>query len=274
MIQQRALFVCNWRRGFLDKVNNTLFNLKMQVSFPSHHSWLKDISAGIEIDFSGRAAKKIHASLPLLETSHIDYHIEPLTEAFFDEFMPLYTSHVGNKQNSLLHDVKANTLYKDSAFPYCSFSLRESGKFIGGTVFSMREDRISYAYRAFMPDWNNARLKASPAMIGEYVVAEYATLHGKQFLSHGKDRNPYGINAGIGLATFKLSVGCRACVSKNAEIKTLNTDTLEQDCLILSMPDTGTAITKAYLVTTKESLEKYIQVTKYPDLLEVEVLFR
>lgn len=246
----------------------------MQVSFPSHHSWLKDISAGIEIDFSGRAAKKIHASLPLLEASQIEHRIEPLTEAFFDDFMPLYLGYIGNKQNALLHDVKANTLYKDSRFPYFSFSLYESGEFIGGTIFSVRADRISYAYRTFKSDWINARIKASPAMIGEYVVAEYASTHGKQFLSHGKDRNPYGINAGIGLAAFKLSVGCRASVSKGAELRTLDTESLTEDCLILELPNEGTAITKAYLVTTPETLEKHIQVTKYPDLLAVEVLFR
>jgi hypothetical protein len=266
--------VYNWRRGFLDKVNNTLFNLKMQVSFPSHHSWLKDISAGIEIDFSGRAAKKIHASLPLLEASNITYTIEPLSGAFFADFMPLYTAHIGGKQNSLLHDVEEKTLHKVSSFSYYSFSLRENGVFIGGTIFSLRTDRISYAYRAFQTDWTDARLKASPAMIGEYVVAQFASEQGKQFLSHGKDRNPYGLNAAIGLATFKLSVGCKASVSKGAEVRTIDTDTITEDCLILTMPEEGTSITKAYLVTTPESLDKHIQVTKYPDLLEVEVLFR
>lgn len=266
--------VYNWRRGFLDKVNNTLFNLKMQVTFPSHHSWLKDISAGIEIDFSGRAAKKIHASLPLLEASSITHTIEPLSEAFFADFMPLYTSHIGTKQNSLLHDVKEKTFNKISNYSYFSFTLREHGVFMGGTIFSLRSDRVSYAYRAFKPNWSNTQLKASPAMIGEYVVAEFASAEGKQFLSHGKDRNPYGLNAAIGLATFKLSVGCRASVSKGAEVRTIDTDTLTQDCLILAMPTEGSSISKAYLVTTPENLNKHIQVTKYPDLLEVEVLFR
>ena len=249
----------------------------MQVTFPSHHRWQKDISSGIEIDFSGRAAKKIHASLPILEENSINYSIETLAEDFFIDFMPLYTEQIGNKQNALLYDVKDKTLFnKTHSFPYYSFSLYESGVFIGGTIFSLRTNIISYAYRTFKNNWQQAKVKASPAMIGEYVIAQFAAEHGKKFLSHGKDRNPYGLNAAIGLATFKLSVGCRPSVGKESEytIQIIDTDIIIEDCLILEQPKEGTNITKAYLVTSPENLEKYIQVTKYPDQLTVEVLFR
>ena len=249
----------------------------MQVTLPSHHSWKKDISSGIEIDFSGRAAKKIHAALPILEENNISYTIQPLTEDFFVDFMPLYTEHIGNKQNALLYDVKDKTLFNTThSFPYYSFSLFESGVFIGGTIFSLRTDTISYAYRTFNNIWKHANIKASPAMIGEYVIAQFASAQGKKFLSHGKDRNPYGLNAAIGLATFKLSVGCRPSVGKENEytIQTIDTDTVSSDCLMLELPKEGQAITKAYLVTSPENLEKYIQVTKYPDQLMVEVLLR
>lgn len=229
------------------------------------------------MDFSGRAAKKIHASLPILEENNVTYSIQPLTENFFSDFIPLYTEQIGNKQNALLYDVKDKTIFnKTHSFPYYSFSLYESGKFIGGTIFSLRTNIISYAYRTFNNNWQNTHIKASPAMIGEYVIAQFATEQGKKFLSHGKDRNPYGLNAAIGLATFKLSVGCRPSVGKDNEytIDTIETATITQDCLILEQPKEGVDITKAYLVTTSENLAKYIQVTKYPDQLAVEVLLR
>lgn len=249
----------------------------MQVTYPSHHRWLKDISAGFEIDFSGRAAKKIHAALPQLEGFNISYTIEPLNEAFLEDFIPKYEADIGSKQNALLHDVKGKTYNNEkSIFPYFCLSLKEHGVFIGGTIFSVRTDRVSYAYRTFNNNWIDAPVKASPALIGEYAVAQFACAQGLKYLSHGKDRNPYGLNASIGLATFKLSVGCRPYIGSDESdvIKTIDTKDLKEDCLILEMPKEGTAITKAYLVTTKETLEKYIQVTKYPELLAVEVLYR
>jgi hypothetical protein len=260
---------------YLDKVKNIIFNIKMQVTYPSHHSWLKDITSGLAIDFSGRTAKKIHASLPKLADFGITYTIEPLSEAFLSEFMPLYTQEIGAKENALMQDIPGKTLYNtESSFPYFCLSLRENGLFIGGTIFSVRSDRISYAYRTFLNVWNAAPLKASPALIGEYAVAQFACDKKLSFLSHGKDRNPYGLNANIGLATFKLSVGCWPSVPPISEIKTIDTETITKDCLILELPESGKKITRAYLITSRETETKHIQVTKYPDLLQVEVLYR
>jgi hypothetical protein len=247
----------------------------MQVTYPSHHSWLKDITSGLAIDFSGRTAKKIHATLPLLADFCVTYTIEPLRESFLSDFMPLYTSEISSKENALVQDIPGKTLYNTTATaPYFCLSLRENGVFIGGTIFSVRSDRISYAYRTFQNSWVTAPFKASPALIGEYAVAQFACDLKLPFLSHGKDRNPYGLNANIGLATFKLSVGCWPSVSKGCEIKTIDTDTLTKDCLILELPPEGAKITKAYLVTSRATEAKHIQATKYPDLLQVEVLYR
>ena len=75
---------------YLDKKYNTLFNMQMQVTYPSHHQWLKNISAGPEIDFSGSVAQKIHASLPHLDKHGVTYSIKPLSEDFLKDFMPMY----------------------------------------------------------------------------------------------------------------------------------------------------------------------------------------
>jgi hypothetical protein len=108
------------------------------------------------------------------------------------------------------------------------------------------------------------------------MVAVFAFDQGKTIISHGKDRNPYGLNSAIGMAGFKLSVGCRPSnvTDGTYEIHTLDTDKLTEDCLILEQPKEGTDITKAYLVTSRENGHKHLQVTKYPEQLSVEVLYR
>lgn len=237
---------------------------------------MKDISAGFEIDFSGSVAEKIRTTVPRLEAAGVSYNIEPLTEAFLKSFMPMYEAEIGAKQNAMVHDVRGNTLDNPEAkHPYFCLSLKEDGLFVGGSIFSVRPNSVAFAYRAFSGSWISKSLRASPSLVGEYAVAQYACEQGKIYLSHGKDRNPYGLNASIGLATFKLSVGCRPSIRQGAyEIQTIDTNTIKTDCLILEMPKVGEAITKAYLVTSPETEDQYLRVTKYPRLLEVEVIHR
>ncbi len=248
----------------------------MQVTYPSHHSWLKDIVPGVDINFSGRVAKKIQATLPLLEKASIIYTVLPLSEDFLHDFMPMYNQKIGTKENVLEQDVTAKTLHNTkSPFPYYCLSLRENGEFVGGTIFSLRSDKVSFAYRTFNTHWNSAEsLKASPALIGEHAVTKFAADQGLTSVMHGKDRNPYGLNASIGLASFKLSVGCRPSVPRDYELKTIDTDTITEDCLILELPKSGSLITKAYLTTKRENEHQYTRATKYPEQLTVEVLYR
>ena len=234
-----------------------------------------DISSGLDDCFPGRVGKKILSTLPLLPTANIQYHIEPLTEAFFLKFLPLYTGQIQTKPNALIHNIVDKTLHNTkSNFPYYCLSISENGTFMGGAIFSVRKDRVSYAYRTFIKEWQHAKLKAGPALIGEYAVAEFSNNRGLTYISHGKDRNPYGLNANIGLATFKLSVGCYPSVSGEFEINTLDTELLTEDCFILALPEVGKKITKAYLVTLPGNEEHYLRATKYPDQLSVEVLYR
>lgn len=234
-----------------------------------------DISSGLEASFEGRVGKKILATLPQLQEAHIRYHIEPLHEDFFTKFLPLYSGHIQTKRNALIHNIKDKTLYNSiSTSPYYCLSITEGDTFIGGAIFSVRKDRVSYAYRTFIKEWQHAKLKAGPALIGEYAVAEFSCARGLRYISHGKDRNPYGLNANIGLATFKLSVGCYPSVSGEYEVKTLKTSDLTEDCFILAMPEVGNKITNAYLVTRPENEEHYLRATKYPEQLAVEVVYR
>ncbi len=247
----------------------------MQVTFPSHHRWQRSVSSDPLEHFSPRTRGKIRTAVLKLPNAHITHEIKPLEQDFFELFLPMHVAHLGRKDNVIAHDVVTNTLGNTiNKFPYYSLSLFEQREFIGGIIFSIRTDRISFAYRVFLPTWKQAPLKISPAYIGEYLIALYAHKHNLPFISHGQDRNPYGLNADIGLATFKLSAGCSAFSVSKAAVTTIETDDITQDCLILEQPTDGKAIKKAYLVTNRETEQKYLQVTKYPNQLLVEVLYR
>lgn len=248
----------------------------MHIKHPSHIRWFRETGTDPLEFLSGRNGKKIRSSINKLDASKITHVLKPLTKDFFTEFTPLYESIVGSKQNSIVHDVQAKTLGKINAeFPYYALSLYEKSQFIGGTIFSLREDRVAYAYRAYLSQWSQATIKAQPALIAEYLVAQFAIKHRLLFVSHGRDRNPYGLNSAIGLATFKLSVGCRPLLTEDCEPHELDPASLKTDTLILLYPETKTPyISKAFLYTSRETEQKHIQVTKYPELLEVETYYR
>ncbi len=247
----------------------------MEISYPNYTVWQRETSKN-PLDFvQGKTKKKLESTIKKLTEAGIDTLIEPLERSFFEWFTPLYNSHIASKQNNIVHDIYAKTLGKETIdFPYFSLTLFERGEKIGGTIFSSRPDRIAYAFRIFPSDWQHANLLASPALVGEYAIETYAIEHQIPHVSHGRDRNPFGINAAIGLATFKLSMGCQPVLPTVYEAHTLDSDTVDVDTLVLTLPTQGEAITKAFLVTTPENEARHVQVTKYPHLLSVETLYR
>lgn len=248
----------------------------MQIEYPSHVRWFRKTTNNPSEYLTGKNGKKIAASIQQLTSQNITWKLEPLEKDFFDNFTPLYQEIIGAKQNGHVHDVYETTLGKEFIeFPYYGLSIFEQGAYVGGTIFSVREDRVAYAYRAYQREWNSAQLKAQPALIAEYLVAEFATQRKLRYVSHGKDRNPYGINSAIGLAIFKLSVGCRPLLTEDYTTNILITDTVTTDALVMTLPYEPTRyITSAYLLTSRANEHKYIQATKYPEQLNVTVLFR
>lgn len=248
----------------------------MRISYPTHHRWFRENSTDPLASFGARNRKKVLASLPKLDACNITWSIEPLSESFFTWFTPLYETTILNKANPEVHAIYEKTLGKPvQTYPYFSLTVSENGEHVGGTIFSVRPDRLVYAFRAFHRTWDVAQISANPAILGEYAVSQYASEQPNlRNISHGRDRNPYGLNSEIGLAAFKLSVGCYPLLTDTVEVMEFETDTLSSDALILEYPETGTRITKAYLITDPLNEEKYLQVTKYPDLLPVEVIHR
>ena len=247
----------------------------MYLQHADKTKWIKEISADPIENFGKNARSKLRATLDRIAEYNIACVVRELDDDFLGWFMPLYQAHISRKHNPKIFNIRETTLENTShSFPYFSLALLENNKPIGGTIFSVREDNVSIAYRTYQNKWNNAPLPANPSQYAEYKTAKHVVSLGKTKLSHGKDRNPYGLNANIGLAIFKLSVGCAPILPEKYEIYDLDTTTLKRDVLILLLPQKGTHIKTAYLFTTPEKESGYSQLQKYPDRLEVVVKHR
>lgn len=245
----------------------------MRVTYANNHTWRKTIHPEILPDFGKSNAKKISKLLPEVAKLGITTETKPLEAEFFTWFSPLYDSLIVSRKNFGGYDIVGSTLGNETAkHPYYSFTLAIDGQPFGGAIFTLREDRLSLVYRAFPSQFpDHFKTRCTPALLAEYRFHELALAHGKPKLAHGADKNPYGLNSAIGLAIFKLSVGCRPYLQKTYEVNELDVSQLQEDVLVLELPEDGKAITRATLACTKERLPKYEQLFKYPAQLHVDV---
>jgi hypothetical protein len=244
----------------------------MKITIPNKVRWQKPIHEDPLSIYSKEKRRRIRQIVNDPD-SGINTRFTPLDEAGVAWFEPLYQETIGQKQNAVLHNIADTTIHSGNGAEYWLLELTERGETIGGTIFSIREDRLNIAYRVYPQTWTSDQSGANPSLFTDYIISLRAQELGKSFLSHGKDRNPYGVNSSIGLAIFKLSVGCRPLVPAEREFHELDTDTITEDTLAFLQPENANepeAIQQAILFTTEESLNSYVQVTKYPDLVSVE----
>lgn len=247
----------------------------MLITYPSAHKWVELVGAQPDSGLGKNNQARIRSTLKRIPETEISFNIEPLSEETLEWFMPLYTASIAQKHNPKIFDIRGTTIGKSSQYPYFALALYEAGHPIGATIFSERRSLISIAYRIYPLDWSQHKLQANPSLYSEYLLNEYAWKHGFIKISHGKDRNPYGLNAHIGLGIFKLSVGCTPYLPTTSyEMLTLDLTAIDTDVLIMLPPETGAQITNALLYTKEEHFNRYSQITKYPERLSVEVKFR
>ncbi len=250
----------------------------MKMTYIPFQRWLKPVVASPEELYGAKNAKRIRSTLPRISDFNIRHEFKKLDVDFLDWFTPIYEKTIGSKNNPVVHKLYEATLGNSSRkSEYWSLTLFENDLPIGGTIIGIRDDRIMIAFRTFETRWVEGTLQASPALYAEYLASKYAYDLNKKIISHGKDRNPYGLNASIGLAIYKLSVGY--CPYKLDDNETplptdIDTDTLDSDALILHLPGADNKITHATLVTTKETAENYSQLHSYRNLLSIETIFR
>lgn len=250
----------------------------MPIPYSKFHRWYKPVVEEPETLFSKKNRKRIISTLNRIDEHDISHTFTPLDDAFLSWFTPLYTETVGSKQNAVVHDIRGATLGNhDSPSEYWGLTLTEHGRPIGGTIFGMRDEKLMTVFKTYPYKWAEGSLQANPTLYSEYLLCRHAFETGKGWISHGKDRNPYGPNAAIGLATFKLSVGYQASIleaGEGYERELFDETDLAEDALLLHYPESGEEITAATLFTSTATEEKYAQLTSYPELLTISVRLR
>lgn len=248
----------------------------MVITHASHHSWFKETAADSLSHYGKSDKKRLSRAIIDAPLHNIKAVFAKADETFFEWFIPLYNETITQKNNPLVFDVRGTTVDKPGKNSvYKTLTLLQGEKIVGGCIFSCWEERYSIAYRIFSKDWPDYSLTANPALYAEYLMDEYTRTHEKATLSHGLDRNPYGINSSIGLAMFKLSVGCKAKLRHNhLEKFALDTDSLTTDTLVLHYPETGELITEATLVCNEQNLKKYEQLFSYGDRLKINTIIK
>jgi hypothetical protein len=242
----------------------------MLVTHTDKHRWIKKIDPEIFPDFGKNNTKKIKSLLEKLPTTTITHTITLLTPEDIIWFEAHYNTNISAKHNPKPYDVYATTLGKEVInFPYYILSLFENGEPIGGTIFTLRPDRLSMVYRTYPSDWNNAQEKCTPALYAEYLATAYALEQNRPYLVHGRDLNPYGVNSHVGVAIFKMSIGCYPDIKTTVTKTESDLNMLPYGSLLLIHPTEGIRITKGYLIGDAETAQRYEQLFKYPHLLDV-----
>lgn len=244
----------------------------MSIDYTKSHYWLKSFTLDTLEPYSKSNREKLKSTIKRYSEYEIEYEVVPMTEEILTWFTPLYNEIISSKSNPVLHDIKSNTM--SGKRPYFALIMKQSGVNIGATLFSVKDWYVSIAYRVYPNNWNNEiKLRSNPSLLSDYFLSEYTKSLDIKCISHGLDRNPYGINSHIGLASFKLSIGCRAFIpSIEAEIFSFDENNITTDTLILHRPSEKIRISEATLYVIEENIDKYSHVTKYPDLLKVNIV--
>lgn len=246
----------------------------MKIPYTEQISWHKVITDNPMEGISNSNQKRLRSTVGSLP-EEITHQIHPITPELLDWFIPLYESTIQTKNSPNVIDIREAIKKNSDTVDYFVLVLFENGKKVGATIFSEKKSFLSIAYRIYPNEWSSVKTAASPSLYSEYLICKHAHKRGYKKLSHGKDRNAYGMNASIGLAVFKLSYGCKAYVgTKSPEIKVLDIDEISKDVLIIRYDEAASFLKNGYLICARETEDKYTQVTKYQDQLKIETIYR
>lgn len=248
----------------------------MKLTIATKQRWHRPVLQSSLDNYRKSKRARLRSTINRIDTlENIKTVIQPLDKDFVNWFEPLYEKTISIKNNALVKNVTDLTLGNpELEHPMFSLSLVENGKFTGGTIYDLRDDMLVVHFRIYNNKWATETLQASPALYTDYILSEEALAQNKTIFSHGQDRNPYGVNASIGLANFKLSVGCVPKLTKEPEFIQIDTDDISVDALILIPPESGDVITEAKLFCTPESEAKYAQLLSFSDVINFDVIHR
>ncbi len=244
----------------------------MKINYYPFLRWRKELTPDPLSNFRKNAQSKIRSTLTKLEEANITYHVGKVDDAFLHWFLPLYEENIRSKANPRVINIRERVAV--AKIDYYYLAIYQDQQPIGATIFSYREDFLSIAFRTYTNKWPAQNLRANPDLLGEYLIHTIAAENNYHTISHGKDGNPYGFNSSIGLAAFKLSMGCVPYIPSAKEIATLKKQTLETDnidkpILVFACPTSDIRITDGYLIGSESDKEKWKTVFIYDEQVKI-----
>lgn len=245
----------------------------MEIKYATKYVWLKEYNEKeLLCHYLKSDQKKIKKILNRIDELRITYVIEDASETFFSWFQTFYENKINEKKNAKICNVLEETMGRPGrSLTYKTLTIYQGKEIVGGCIFSDRGDYFSIAYRAFNYEWHKASQIASPSVFAEYIIDQYSIQSGKKKLVHGQDRHPYGLNSSIGLAVFKLSVGCKPMLPKNYTTASIETTLYTSDVLIFELPKEDQVVKTIHLILKENESNKYAQLLKFTENFDIKI---
>lgn len=239
----------------------------MTLTIPDKVSWRKNIVADSVSHYNKNIAKRILKTHTHHTRDAIKVEILPLTLEHLEWFEPMYIEKIAQKINPQIINLYATTLEKTNK-QFHILIISEAEVTIGAIIFSETATDINIAYKIFTDTWVTSTLPASPSLYADYLITEYGVHNHKKNISHGKDRNGYGMTSSIGLAIFKILLGYKPYIPKKYTEQSIDETTITSDTLyFISVP--GKLELEGNLYTTTESQHKWERLNSYTDQVTI-----
>jgi hypothetical protein len=180
-------------------------------------AWTDSLQSGHHRNLLKKRLKIVH-----MHADEVRVEVKPLTVSdyrFWHE--SLYLPIIGGKTGAILFWPKAEVLSKRARVTPAGdvvnflrvFMYHKDGSFIGGSLWSVSHSKSSLTVRAAAFEQKaRAKYELSIRVMEEAIL--YANAHELRWTSYGFDPNFYGVDVGIGLQTFKASIGMKPVLRK------------------------------------------------------------
>ncbi len=241
----------------------------MEIVFPRYLSWRVPITQrDPSYRFGKQTRTRIAKSTEILMSAGYSFIFEEITESYLEKFIPLYESFITSKERGTVFPVRDRVNEgTENGKSFIALSLYKHTLYLGGLILSHDQEGtqpLSVNYKV-LPHTLEEKIPISVSFVAESYLHTYAFEHGFSLITHGIDRNIYGYHSNIGLAAFKLQIGCnpwipsvRASTGEPNQILEV-LPVFEEDMLLFLGSTYETFSTKAIIVSEKSEDELRIK---------------
>ena len=257
------------------RADYTTYSQTMNINYPTKIAWRRYLQDESFFAHSKSKQKALRNFLDKVEQNNITHEYITPDEPFYNWFEGMYEAMLDKKANALSFNVREyQIMERQLPTPKYALILKNAGTPVGATIFFKCARSYNIAFKTYETSWpHNKKLRIGPSLYSEYLLFKKGLQDNKDFVSLGIDRNPYGPNADIGLATYKLSAGYVPREIKNAEYKDIDASTVTDDTLVFK-PSTHKEkfITDAVLIAADP--DRYEMLQKQTTLSDLEIISR